>query len=45
MKEHGMKLHLDKCSFLQEHVEYLGHCIDAQGMHTSFKKVQAIQQA
>lgn len=33
------------CSFLQESVEYLGHCIDGKGLHTSAKKVGAIQLA
>ena len=34
-----------KCKFLAELVEYLGHKIDAKGIHTSNCKVEAIQQA
>ena len=39
------RLRLDKCRFLQERVNYLGHTIDAQGMHTSGDKVKAIVEA
>ena len=39
-----MHLKRDKCRFLQESVEYLGHRVDAQGFHTS-EKVRAIQKA
>ena len=35
----------EKCSFYQESVEYLGHHVDASGVHTSPKKVQTIQDA
>ena len=30
---------------MSEAVEYLGYCIDAQGLHTTPQKVRAIQQA
>ena len=36
--EHGVCLKKEKCQFLQDSVEYLGHRIDAQGVHTSEKK-------
>ncbi|ETW98372.1 MAG: hypothetical protein ETSY2_42930 [Candidatus Entotheonella gemina] len=42
LKQHGIHLKKEKCSFFQSSVEYLGHCIDSQGIHTSEKKVQAI---
>ena len=42
---HGLRLKKDKCSFLQSSVEYLGHQVDAQGVHTSQKKVKAILNA
>ena len=42
LKHHGVRLKKEKCSFFQPSVEYLGHCIDAQGVHTSAKKVKAI---
>ena len=43
--EHGVCLKKEKCQFLQDSVEYLGHRIDAQGVHTSEKKLKAIVEA
>ena len=40
-----MQLKLSKCSFLQEKVQFLGHVIDAAGVHLSPKKEQAIVEA
>ena len=45
LHEHGIRLKKDKCHFFQSYVEYLGHVIDARGVHTSEKKVQAIVEA
>ena len=45
LKEYGIHLKREKCSFYQESVEYLGHHVDATGVHTSQKKVQAIRDA
>ena len=45
LQEHGIKLTKEKCQFLQAKVEYLGHCIDKQGVHTSEQKVDTILQA
>ena len=42
LKKHGIRLKKDKCNFFQTSVEYLGHRIDAQGVHTAETKVQAI---
>ena len=42
---HGLRLKRDKCSFLRDSVDYLGHRVDAQGVHTSEKKVKAIVDA
>ena len=42
LKHHGIRLKKEKCSFFQLSVEYLGHQINAEGVHTSKKKVQAI---
>ena len=40
-----MQLKLPKCSFLQEKVQFLGHVIDAEGLHPSPEKVQAVVEA
>lgn len=45
LHEAGLRLNLHKCSFLKEKVEYLGHILDATGLHASPSKVQAIKQA
>ena len=45
LKEHGIRLKRSKCSFLQTSVTYLGHQIDARGIHTTAEKVEAVQQA
>ena len=42
LQEHGVRLHKEKCLCFQESVEYLGHCVDSRGIHTSEKKVKAI---
>lgn len=41
--EHGLKLKLKKCSFLQQEVNYLGFVIDEDGIKPDQKKVQAIR--
>ncbi|KAG8174243.1 hypothetical protein JTE90_025808 [Oedothorax gibbosus] len=41
----GIKLHPSKCSFMQPSVEYLGHRIDAEGLHPIQTKVEAIERA
>ena len=40
----GLCLNKDKCSFLQTLIEYLGHVIDAQGLHPTYteEKISAI---
>ena len=45
LREKGFRLKKDKCHFMQTTVEYLGHVIDAKGLHTSPKKCQAITEA
>ena len=41
----GLKLNQTKCFFLHSQVEYLGHIIDKDGLHSTAEKVQAIQEA
>ena len=45
LQEYGIRVNAAKCVFLQNSVEYLGHVIDAEGLHRSPKKVKAIQEA
>ena len=45
LQREGITVKKSKCFFLQACVEYLGHCIDGDGLHTSDKKVKAVQQA
>lgn len=45
LEEAGLRLKRSKCAFLQKEVEYLGHRLDAQGLHPVEKKVQAIMEA
>ena len=39
LQKHGIRMNRDKCSFMSESVEYLGHLIDAQGLHPTTGKV------
>lgn len=41
----GMRLKLHKCQFLKSSVTYLGHRIDAEGIHPTDDKVKAINEA
>ena len=45
LSEHGLRLKKSKCEFLKTRVEYLGYCIDADGLHKSPAKVEAIADA
>ena len=45
LQEYGIRVNTNKCVFLQNSVDYLGHIIDSEGLHTSPKKMKAIQQA
>ena len=45
LQEYGIRVNTSKCVFLQSSVEYLGHTIDSEGLHTSPKKVKEIQEA
>ena len=39
LQKHGVKINRKKCSFLQDSVEYLGHLIDKEGLHTIPNKI------
>ena len=45
LKKYGIRAKRQKCSFLSSSVEYLGHCVDATGLHTTPDKVEAVQKA
>ena len=45
LQAHGLRMKLSKCSFLKSSVEYLGHRVDAEGLHVTPEKTRAIDQA
>ncbi|CAI5689533.1 unnamed protein product [Oreochromis niloticus] len=45
LEDYGLHLKQEKCLFFQESVEYLGHIIDAAGLHKSTEKVRAVMEA
>lgn len=45
LAEHGIQIKLKKCKFMADSVEYLGHRIDAQGIHALPDKLEAISKA
>lgn len=45
LEEYGLRVRKDKCEFFQPPVEYLGHIIDATGLHKAPAKAKAIVEA
>ena len=45
LQEAGLRLQRNKCNFMQDSVEYLGHRIDRDGLHLTEEKVRAINNA
>ena len=45
LQRHDIRMKKAKCQFMAKSVEYLGHLIDAEGLHTFTAKVDAIVQA
>ena len=45
LKQAGLQAKRDKCTFLKPSVEYLGHRIDAEGLHPIPDKVKAVKEA
>ena len=45
LKEHGIRVKKSKCAFMKASVQYLGHIIDADGLHATDSKIQAITEA
>ena len=45
LHQHGVRMKKAKCEFLKSSVEYLGHCIDTEGLHTTNSKLKAVADA
>ena len=45
LHQYGVRLKARKCVFFQDSVDYLGHIINAEGLHMSPTKVAAVQEA
>ena len=45
LQAHGVQLKKEKCSFMKDSVEYLGHRVDANGIHATPEKIAAIVNA
>ena len=45
LQQHGVRVNKDKSVFLVKKVTYLGHVIDAEGLHKSPTLIEAIVQA
>uniref|UniRef100_A0A669EDN0 Gypsy retrotransposon integrase-like protein 1 n=2 Tax=Oreochromis niloticus TaxID=8128 RepID=A0A669EDN0_ORENI len=43
LREHGLKLSPQKCSFFQSSVRYLGHIVSSKGVETDPEKVRALK--
>ena len=40
----GVTLNVEKCEFFQSRITFLGHVVDAQGIHADPEKIRAIQE-
>ena len=45
LQRYGIRAKRAKCAFMSSSVEYLGHRVDATGLHTTKSKVEAVQEA
>jgi len=43
IQQHGLFIKLSKCSFGKQQIEYLGHCISANGVFAEPSKIKAVQ--
>ena len=41
LQDYGIRLKMKKCDFMEKEVDYLGHRIDAEGIHPSSSKITA----
>jgi hypothetical protein len=45
LQSYGLRVNLKKCEFFQDKVSYVGHVIDATGLHKSPEKIKAVKDA
>ena len=45
LEKHGVRMKKSKCKFMETAVEYRGHRADAEGLHTTTEKLEAITKA
>ena len=45
LREHGVRVKCNKCTFMKDSVQYLGHRINAQGLHAAADNIKAIVNA
>ena len=45
LEQSGLRARKSKCSFMAQSVSYLGHKIDAEGLHPLLDKLQAVKEA
>lgn len=43
LREHGLKINIDKCTFAQQKVRFLGHEVTSEGVKPLPEKIKAIQ--
>ncbi len=43
IEEAGLKAKFSKCDFLKSHIEFLGHVVDGEGIHTVDSKINAVK--
>ena len=43
LSQAGLKVKLSKCHFLKRRLAFLGHVVDAKGLHTSDDKIKAVR--
>ncbi len=43
LREAGLKAKLTKCDFLKSRIEFLGHVVDGDGIHTVDSKINAVK--
>ena len=45
LEQHGVRMKKEKCHFMCPSVVYLGHRIDADGLHAEPEKLEAVKNA